>query len=278
MRICPVGWLGRVARLMAVPHDAVLVLRDVSFVRGGKPILSDITWAIEPGQHWALLGANGSGKTTLLKIVTGYEWASRGSVYVLGRHFGECDLRALRKAIGWVSASIDAQFPTADTALEIVLAGIDAALGIYRHYTPSETERARAALDAVGASGLAGQAFGTLSQGERQRVDIARALAVRPALLVLDEPCAGLDPVAREHFLKDLERLRGGTQAPATVLVTHHLEEIGPSISHVCVLKGGTIVESGPKALTLRDDVLSHAFDHPCMISRNGGRYRLQLM
>jgi len=262
---------------MAAPHDAVLALQDVAFVRGGTPILSGVTWAIEAGQHWALLGANGSGKTTLLKIVTGYEWATRGSVHVLGRHYGDCDLRALRKAIGWVSSSIDARFPPADTALEIVLAGIDAALGMYRRYSANETARARAALELVSAGGLAGRPFGTLSQGERQRVAIARALVAQPALLVLDEPCAGLDPVAREQFLADLERLRGGDDAPATVLVTHHLEEIGPSISHVCVLRSGRVVDSGPKTAVLRDDVLSEAFGYPCLVSRNGARYQLRL-
>jgi iron complex transport system ATP-binding protein len=248
---------------MTVP---VVELHEVGSERGGKRILDSVSWTIERGQHWALVGANGSGKTTLLKILTGYEWATTGTVRVLGRLFGEHDLRKLRLTIGWVSNALEYFIPGRDTALEVTLSGLDASFGVYRDF--SEAERAAAA-DALGhlkAGYVAGQPFETLSQGEQKRTLIARALVCKPALLILDEPCAGLDPVARDAFLGDLADMARTEQSPTIILVTHHIEEIGPWISHVHVLKSGRTLRAGTAPGTLTAAVLSDAFSRPCAI------------
>lgn len=255
----------------------VVELKNIRFERGGKPILRDVTWTIKAGEHWALVGANGSGKTTLLKILTGYEWGSAGSVNVLGREYGKCDLRALRKAIGWVSASLDERLPAQDTALEVVVSGIEASLGIYRHFSDADWDRARAALDALNGSQFAQQPFETLSQGEQQRTLIARALVNEPGVLVLDEPCAGLDPAARAHFLSDLARLATSENTPTIVMVTHHVEEIGAWIGHVHVLKDGATLRQGRIEEILTGEVLSDAFSTRCTLERGGHTYTLRI-
>jgi iron complex transport system ATP-binding protein len=256
---------------------SVVRLENISYRRGDREILSGISWTIGRGQHWALLGANGAGKTTLLKILTGYEWVSEGEVQVLDRTFGGCNIPELRKRIGWVSSALEHDVPTRDTAVEVVASGIEASLGLYRDFTPQEFDRARAAMGLLGCADAAGQPYGTLSQGEKQRILIARALVNRPSLLILDEPCAGLDPAARESFLRDLGRLARAADAPSLILVTHHIEEIGPWISHVLVLRNGRLLAVGPKDDVLTSEVLSEAFGAPCVVARNGDRYHLQM-
>lgn len=255
----------------------IVRLDNVTFRRGERQILSGVSWAIEPGQHWALLGANGAGKTTLLKIITGYEWVTEGAVEVLGEVFGECNVRDPRRRIGWVSSALQHDLPEGDTTREIVASGIEASMGLYRDFTPEEFARAREALASLGCEGVAEQRYGTLSQGEQQRVVIARALVNRPALLILDEPCAGLDPMARESFLSDLGRLTHRPDAPALILVTHHIEEIGPWNTHVLVLRDGRVLSSGPTADVLRGEVLGRAFGCRCVVERRGSRYHLQM-
>ncbi|MCP4640455.1 MAG: ABC transporter ATP-binding protein [bacterium] len=254
----------------------VVELKDVSFHRNGRDILAEVSWAIRKGEHWALLGANGSGKTTLLKIVTGYEWATTGAVSVLGRHYGECDLRELRKHIGWVSSSLEHRVPLTDTALEVVVSGLDASLGTYRSFSDAEVAKATDALDALGASSLTDARYGILSQGEQQRVLIARALAASPALLILDEPCIGLDPAARREFLDDLAALAARADAPTMVLVTHHVEEIGPWIGKALVLKEGRVLAKGATRDTLTGPTLGDAFSLPCDLKWDDGRCYLR--
>ncbi len=255
----------------------VVELERISLVRDGTKILDDVSWRIERGSHAALLGANGSGKTTLLKVLTGYEWPTSGSVRVLGRTYGDCDLRAMRKAIGWVSSAIEHRVPPADAAERIVASGFDASFGLYRDPTPSEWERCRAALDDVGVRYVARRPFGLLSQGEQKRVLIARALVHSPVLLVLDEPCAGLDPVSRAEFLDDVGRLAADPAGPTIVLVTHHLEEIAPWIKNIVALRAGKRVASGPVQQVLADGVLGQVFDRPCRVRCEHGMYRLIL-
>lgn len=255
----------------------VVEIRGVGLVRGGTAILEGISWQIERGRHWALVGANGSGKTTLLKILTGYEWPTEGDVHVLGKHFGEYDLRELRKTIGWVSAAIEQRLPGRDPAVDIVVSGFDASVGLYRKPSAHEWEQARSALRQIGAAGIADRPFGLLSQGEQQRVLIARALVCRPALLILDEPCAGLDPGARARFLADLAEMVGRPQAPTIVFVTHHIEEIGPWVDRLLVLRQGRTLAAGPVNDVLCADVLGRAFDTPCRVEQQGGGYRLVL-
>lgn len=262
---------------MAPGMNPVIRLTDVVFRRNGREILKGVSWQVDPGQNWALLGPNGSGKTTLLKVVTGYEWATRGAVEVLGQRFGSCNLPQLRKRIGWVSSALQQRIPLGDTALQIVASGYEASLGVYRRFSPEELDRGRQALDLVRADGFADRPYGTLSQGEQQRALIARALVNRPNLLILDEPCAGLDPAAARIFLEDLAALSRHPDAPTVVYVTHHIEEIGPWIDRVMLLKDGAVAAQGrtPDVLTPRQ--LSHALGAPCHVHFDGAHYWLRL-
>lgn len=255
----------------------IIELREISFRRGGQPILSNISWTLEAGEHWALLGANGSGKTTLLKILTGYAWPTSGGVTVLGKRYGEVDLREHRKAIGWVSASLEGRVPTGDTGLEVAASGYDASLGLYRALDEAAWERARRTLEQLNALGVADKRFEVLSQGERQRTLIARALVNEPRLLVLDEPCAGLDPLSRSRLLGDLAAFAGGDQSPTILIVTHHVEEIGEWVTHTMALKEGRCVAAGPTAQVLTDDVLSEVYSCPCRVGMGPEGYTLRV-
>jgi len=258
----------------------VVRLHNVDYLRGDRLILADVSWTIRPGQHWALLGANGSGKTTLLKIITRYEWSSDGAVQVLGQDFGNCNIPALRRRIGYASSALADQLHGhlvgRDTALNIVASGIEASIGLYREFTAQEFDQARSALAKMNTPALADQHYHQLSQGEQQRVRIARALVNNPGLLILDEPCVGLDPAARELFLADLARLADRPDAPTMILVTHHIEEIGPWIGHVLVLKAGRVLAAGPKDQVLTSTILSDAFDYLCHVHRDGPFYHLR--
>lgn len=255
----------------------VLEVQHVRYQRDGLHILDGISWRIAQGEHWALLGANGSGKTTLLQIVTGYAWPTAGVITILGARYGHCDLREHRKRIGWVSAALEHRIPQRDTAREIVLSGIDASLGLFRHYDESEVQLADDALALMNIEYLGERPFAVLSQGEQKRVLIARALVHQPALLILDEPCAGLDPVAREHFLDEIGRFAAAEDGPALIFVTHHVEEIRPWISHVFALRAGRVAASGRREDIITTKMMSEVFDAPCAVSTFNNRYRLDL-
>jgi len=254
---------------------AVIELSNVHFIRQDKTILSGIDWRIAPGEHWAIMGANGSGKTTLLKIITGYEWPTFGQVTVLGQRFGQTNIRELRKLVGWVSSSIEQRLPAEDKALDIAASGIEASLGLFRAFTSAEYERAMDALAMLKSQAIAQQRFGTLSQGEQQKVLIARALVNQPKVLILDEPCAGLDPAARVRFLKDLEHFAGMAQAPSMIMVTHHIEEIGPWTTGVLLLKEGRITQSGTADEVLNSKNMTELLDFPCVVKQNLHRRHL---
>lgn len=253
---------------------AVVELNNVSYVRQGRMILSGVSWRIEKGSHWALMGANGSGKTSLLKIITGYEWPTMGNVTVLGRSFGRCDIRQLRKHIGWVSMAVEQKLPTGDRALDIVASGIEASLGLFRTFTEDEYRRAAEALAALRAESIAQQRFSVLSQGEQQKVLIARALIHKPQMLILDEPCEGLDPAARHRFLQDISHLAQLENAPTIVLVTHHIEEVGSWVRNVLLLKSGQVMAVGSPEAVFTSENMSKAFDSPCMVEACAGRWR----
>jgi iron complex transport system ATP-binding protein len=256
---------------------SVIHLQDITFVRGERKILDRVTWSIERGRHWALLGANGSGKTTLLKIITGYEWPTEGSVQVLGYQYGDCNLPQLRKAFGWVSSALEHDVPEFDCALDIVTSGFEASLGLYRDFSESEIETAHRTLALLGGSEFFRQPYHKLSQGEQQRVLIARALVNKPHLLILDEPCSGLDPAARESFLTDLGQLIGHPDAPTIIYVTHHIEEIAPWVRQVMILKDGKSLTTGNTQDTLTAPWLSDAFGHACHVDRHNSRYYLRM-
>ncbi len=246
--------------MLNISRSNVLALSDLSVERGSTRILDRISWSVERGQHWVVLGPNGSGKTSLLRTLTGYMPASSGQIAVLGRTYGEDDWRDLRKHIGIVSSSLQISIPTAEPALETVISGKYAQLDLWTHITRADIRQASSMLKLVGMASLARREWGCLSQGERQRILIARALMARPGLLILDEPCSGLDPVARAHFLGFIERLARRRNCPALVLVTHHVEEITPAFTHALLLRAGQIVAAGPIGQALNGHHLSLAF------------------
>ncbi|HET7238727.1 MAG TPA: ATP-binding cassette domain-containing protein, partial [Terrimicrobiaceae bacterium] len=207
-------------------------LRDLSIHRSGVCILDGINWRVNAGEHWVILGANGSGKTSLLKSLTGYMTPTSGEIALLGQQYGGSDWRELRKRIGVVSSSISHLVHDEDTGIEIVAGGKQAMIGYWGRIARAERERARRLLALLRVPQAGQRNWEVLSQGERQRVLIARALMADPVILILDEPCAGLDPVARERFLGDLSKLARKKRAPALVIVTHHIEEIVPEFTH----------------------------------------------
>lgn len=244
-----------------------------------RPILEGIDFRVQRGEHWALVGANGSGKSTLLAIVAGDLWPSDGIVRVLGEEYGRVDKRELRKRIGVVSSALFVHLPDVDTGLEIAASGIRATIGRLGPLDEDAKRRGELALRKVSAMSTAPKPYGVLSQGERQRVMIARALVNEPDLLILDEPCNGLDPVARERFLDDLGVLAADPEGPTQIHVTHHLEEVPTFVTHALVLAEGRIVGSGLAEEVLTPECLSAAFGATCHVAvdRGNGRRRFRL-
>lgn len=263
---------------MSAAGPPILDVRGLTILRDGTAILSDVAWRIEPGQHWVLLGANGSGKTSLLSALTGYLMPTRGEIHLLGQTYGRSDWRALRTQIGIVSSSLRQMMGDSEPALESVASGKYAMIDFWGRPKPADRRQALGLLREVEAEYLAGRPWAVLSQGERQRVLIARALMARPRLLILDEPCAGLDPVAREHFLQFLERMATRPGAPALVLVTHHVEEIGAGFTHVLMLRDGRVTAAGPLARTLRTAPLQATLGAPVQLTRRQGRWNLRVL
>jgi iron complex transport system ATP-binding protein len=253
----------------------LLELSAVRITRGRTHILRGIDWRVAPGEHWVVLGANGSGKTTLLKALTGYMPPTSGDLALLGERYGESDWRALRLHVGVVMSAFVAAIPPAEQAVDTVVSGKYAQLDLWHAGTRADRRAALRLLRSVGLGYLAAREWAYLSQGERQRVLIARALMARPRLLILDEPCAGLDPVAREKFLRFVNQLAQRKVAPALVLVTHHVEEIMSAFTHALLIQGGRVLASGPRARVLTSANLSATFRAPLRLRRTGGRYQL---
>ncbi len=253
----------------------ILDVSALTVVRGKNAILRDIAWRVERGQHWVILGPNGCGKTSLLRALTGYMPATGGAISVLGRRYGDCDWRELRLCIGLVTSALQISIPPAETAVETVMSGKFAQLDLWARTTRADREAALACMRLLGAAHLAEREWLFLSQGERQRVLIARALMARPRILILDEPCSGLDPVAREDFLGFVEKLARRRGSPSLVLVTHHVEEITPAFTHALLLREGRAVADGPLAEALTARTLSTAFGTPMRLARRDGVWRI---
>lgn len=253
----------------------LLDVSDLTIRRESSYVLSKVNWSVRKGEHWVILGANGSGKTSLLKAIAGYMPPTDGDISVLGETFGSSDWRELRKRIGVVSASISHLCHDEDPALEIVAGGLQAMIGLWGQLREGDEKKALASLGLVRARYLANRRWEVLSQGERQKVLIARALISAPPLLILDEPCSGLDPVARERFLQDLRHLAAKRTAPAIILVTHHIEEVLPECTHLLALKDGKVGYSGPIAEGLTSATLSRTFSAKMRVRRSGDRYSL---
>lgn len=240
-------------------------------------ILREVSWRVERGQHWVILGANGSGKTSLLSALTGYLVPSDGEVRIGAASYGADDWREVRRAVGLVSSSLGQRIEPDQTAREVILSGREAQINFWGRARAGEEKQAARILRKVRAGHLTDRAWRCLSQGERQRILIGRALMARLKILFLDEPCAGLDPVAREDFLQFLNILGKEPQAPTLVLVTHHVEEIIPLFTHVLLLSHGENAAAGSKEKVLTSANLSRTFGAPLIMHRSGSRYRLEM-
>jgi iron complex transport system ATP-binding protein len=252
----------------------ILEVSGLQVARGTTTILRGVNWRVQRGEHWAILGSNGSGKTSLLKSINGYLSPTDGAISLLGRRYGETDWRELRLEIGLVTSALQASIPGAEPALETVVSGKFAQLDLWANPSRADWAQARRWLRFVGGTALAKREWIFLSQGERQRVLIARALMARPRLLILDEPCAGLDPVAREEFLRFVEALARKRGGPALILVTHHVEEIMPAFTHALLLRAGAVFAAGPKLRAVTSRTLSATFGAPVRVRFKAGRFQ----
>jgi iron complex transport system ATP-binding protein len=253
---------------------AVLEFRRVDVVRGDALVLHDVTWRVSRRDRWAVVGPNGSGKTTMLQLASGYLHPTRGTVSVLDHQLGRVDVRQLRRRIGIVSAAVAKMLVPSVTARDVVMSARNAALEPWWHqYTDADREQAESLLAAAGFAEVADRPFGVLSEGERQQVLLARTLMADPALLLLDEPAAGLDIAGRERLVTRLAQLAVDRDGPPIVLVTHHVEEIPAPFSHLLLLRQGSVIAAGPVASVLTSANLSATFDLPLHVESAGGRW-----
>jgi len=259
---------------MGRPDPAALSLRDVTLVREGRAILNSISWKVGASERWVVLGRNGCGKSTLMKIASLYLHPSSGDIEVLGEKLGRTDVRSLRKRIGVASSGMADQLRSDLIATDVVMTDKNAALEPWWHtYDDDDRQRARDCLDRMEIGRLADRSFATLSSGEKQRVLLARTLMPQPGLLLLDEPTAGLDLAGRDDLVRTLGVLAAGTDTPATVLVTHHVEEIPEGFTHVLMLREGEVLTSGPLEEVLNEANLSECFEMPLGLERRHGRW-----
>ncbi|MGH3695851.1 MAG: ABC transporter ATP-binding protein [Pseudonocardiaceae bacterium] len=249
-------------------------MAGVGVRRGAATLLERVDWRVELDEKWVVLGPNGAGKTTLLRLAAAELHPSRGTVYVLGEQLGRTDVFELRPRIGFASAALAGRIPGDELVSDLVVSAGYAVLGRWReHYEVLDQARATGLLGAFGLGGMVGRRFGTLSEGERKRVLIARALMTDPELLLLDEPAAGLDLGSREDLLARLATLAADPDAPATVLVTHHVEEIPPGFTHAMLMRDGSVVAQGLLETVLNKDNLSETFGVDLVLRHSGGRY-----
>ena len=256
-------------------ESEVVRLSKVSKLMGEKLVLDSVDWTVHKGENWVLLGLNGSGKTTLLRIASGHLWPTSGEVSILGSRLGSVDLRSLRRHIGWVSSALTSRMPPGMAASDVVLSGRFDSVGLYDEPTAAERRIGKVVMVLMGCLDVADRPFGVLSQGEQQRVLIARALMSQPKLLVLDEPCVGLDLKARESFLDSVRALAKSNLT--VVYVTHHLEEIMPEFTHVLLLMDGRAFGSGRKADVVSSENLSAAFKMNLFVEERAGRFYVRV-
>jgi iron complex transport system ATP-binding protein len=248
---------------------AVLRVSGLTIERDEGFPLKEISWQVSAGENWAILGANGSGKTSLIGAMTAYIAPSAGSIELLGHEYGRSEWREVRKLFGLVSSAIHQHLWDRESAARTVASGKYAAFGPWSQPDAADLEEAQRLLHEMQAGAIVERPWRVLSQGERQRVLIARALMAKPALLLLDEPCAGLDPVARERLLRVIDRVADRSEA-SVVLVTHHVEEIVPALSHVLLLKSGQVLAAGPKREVVTSALLSEAYESPVQVTWHG--------
>ncbi len=251
---------------------------NVSFVRNKKNILTEVDWHVKEGEDWVILGLNGAGKTSLLNIVNGYFFPTKGSVSVLGETFGKTDIFNLRKQIGWVSSALQAKLNESHLVKDIVVSGLNKSFGFnYKEPTKEEYVLAKDALCKLNSEELFEKRYELCSHGEKQKVLIARGLMGHPKLLILDEATSGLDFLAREKLLEDIQKLKDTQTAPLIIYVTHHLEEIIDLFTHVLLLKEGHVLAQGKKEVVLTEANLKKLFERDVKLSFESNRPWLRL-
>lgn len=254
--------------------DLLIDFAKVTLRRNGRLLVGPVTWSVELDERWVVVGPNGAGKTSLLRIAAAMEHPSSGTAYVLGERLGRVDMSELRARIGLSSAALAQRVPDDEVVRDLVVSAGYSVLGRWRErYDEVDYERALDMLESVGGEHLADRTYGTLSEGERKRVLIARSLMTDPELLLLDEPAAGLDLGGREELVARLSDLALDPDAPAMVLVTHHVEEIPPGFSHCLILSEGAVVEAGLLTDVLTSENLSTAFGQSIALDIIDGRY-----
>ncbi|MEH3132859.1 MAG: ABC transporter ATP-binding protein [Mycolicibacterium neoaurum] len=255
-------------------EDLLIEFAKVTLRRGGKTLVGPVDWAVELDERWVVIGPNGAGKTSLLRIAAAIDHPSSGVAYVLGERLGRTDMGELRSRVGLSSSALSQRIPDDEIVRDLVVSAGYAVLGRWREkYDDVDYEQAVDMLESLGAEHLAERTYGTLSEGERKRVLIARSLMTDPELLLLDEPAAGLDLGGREELVARLADLAADPDAPAIVLVTHHVEEIPPGFSHCLLLSEGSVVGSGLLADVLTSENLSAAFGQSITLDYIDGRY-----
>lgn len=257
--------------------ESILRVQEATFIRGGRKILNAISWEVSRGQHWCVLGPNGCGKTSLINLITGYESATDGIIQIGEDTFGSSDWREVRKRIGLVTNTLTTYIEPGEPVLHVIASGRDAKLNLWQSPSAKLKKQASGLLEAAGCMHLKKSLWGTLSQGEKQKILICRALMARFEVLILDEPCAGLDPVAREQFLSWMSEISTWPESPSLIMVTHHVEEILPCISHVFMLRGGEVLGQGTKEDCLSSQSLSVLYGAAVKLTRKAGRYSLQV-
>jgi iron complex transport system ATP-binding protein len=256
----------------------VLDLAGVTVVRNGATLLDEVTWSVDEGERWVVLGPNGAGKTTLMQIAAARMHPTRGRAAILGEELGRVDVFELRPRIGLTSAALAESLPHGELVRDVVLTAAYAIAGRWREkYDDLDHGRSADLLAAFGVQHLADRTFGTLSEGERKRVQLARSLMTDPELVILDEPAAGLDLGGRETLVRDLGELAGDKRSPVMVLVTHHVEEIPPGFTHALLLRQAKVVAAGPIDDVLTDAELTRTFDVPLTIDKTGNRWTARL-
>ncbi|MDE0573219.1 ABC transporter ATP-binding protein [Demequina sp. B12] len=252
----------------------VLKFSGVQLRRDDNPILRDIDWTVDSQQRWVVLGPNGAGKTTLTNLASARMHPSEGEVQILGEVLGRTDTQDLRTRVGLTSAALADRIPDDETVRDVVMTAAYGVTGRWREeYERLDESRAEDLLAAFGMLDFAERPFWTLSEGERKRVQIARALMTDPELLILDEPAAGLDLGGREELLAALSELAGDRRSPAMVMVTHHVEEIPLDFTHALLLREGRVVAAGPLHSTITSASLSEAYGMPVALHAHQGRW-----
>jgi iron complex transport system ATP-binding protein len=258
-----------------VSDDLVIAVENATVTRNRNDLIRSVSWQVELDERWVILGPNGAGTTTLLNLAGARMYPTRGSVSILGERLGRTNIAELKTRVGFTSNGL--LLPSDETARDVVLTASWAVVGRYReHYDPMDEARAMSLLDQFGVAALADRLYGTLSEGERKRVQIARALMADPELLLLDEPTAGLDLGAREDLVRRLADLAADPDAPALALVTHHVEEIPPGFTHAMLMRDGGVVAQGLLRDTITADNLSKTFGMPLRLSEIDGRFHAQ--